>query len=105
MAITFTLAVVLEHLWERFEGRLANERRAHRFKMIVVLGLLGFAWIQAVLQFKRDHDSDEDMKFLKKQLAAANESLKNTTALVKGLATGGESFPTPTFYSTQWCGA
>jgi hypothetical protein len=101
LAITFTLAVVLDYLWDRFEGQLGDKRRAHWLKMAVVFGLLGFAWVQAILQFKRDRESDEDMKYLKTQLAAANISLTNTTTLVKGLATGGNSFPTPTLLNTD----
>lgn len=93
LALTFTIAVALDYLWERFENRLDNEKKAHRMKTIAVICLLVFAWIQAGLQFKRDRESDKDMNYLKAQLAAANISLTNSTETVKGMATGGDSYP------------
>lgn len=92
MAITVTLVAGLDYYWDDLEGRFQDKKRAIIFKRIVVGSLLIFVWIQAGIQFKRDAQSDGDMKFLKEQLALANTSLTNSTAIVKGMTIGGDCY-------------
>lgn len=91
MAILVTLMALLDYCWPHVEDLLKQNNRAKKVKLIIVGGLLVFAWVQAAVQFHRDTQSDRDMNFLKEQLANANRSLTNSTDVIRGMTTGGNS--------------
>lgn len=91
MAILVTMMALLDYCWPHIEDLLKQNNRAKKVKLIIVAGLLVFAWIQAAVQFHKDSQSDRDMNFLKDQLANANKSLTNTTDVIRGMTTGGNS--------------
>jgi len=93
MVLSFTAIVILDYVWMQFEGKLKDKRSAAIFKAVIVGTLLVAGWWQAILQYRRESKSDKDMAYLKQQLAHANESLTNSTAVVKGLTTGGDYLP------------
>jgi len=93
LALTLTGVVLLDYVWEHFEGRLKDKKAATIVKWVVVVILLIAGWSQAVIQYRRDSQSETDMNFLKTQLAHANEALTNSTAVVKALTTGGDYIP------------
>jgi hypothetical protein len=99
MAITVTLMALLDYCWPHVEERLKQNNRAKKAKLIIVAGLLIFAWVQALVQFRQDSESDKDMKFLKEQLSNANISLTNSTDVIRGMTVGGNS--TAEFSITQ----
>jgi len=91
MAIVVTLIAILDYYWPYIEELLKQDKRAKRIKFIIVGTLLTFSWVQAGIQFHKDRESDQDMHFLKEQLASANKSLTNSTEVIRGLTTGGDS--------------
>jgi hypothetical protein len=91
MAIVVTMVVLLDYCWPNVEDLLKQNNRAKKIKFTIIGGLLVFAWVQAAVQFYKDKQSDNDMNFLKEQLANANRSLTNSTDVVRGLTTGGNS--------------
>jgi hypothetical protein len=93
LALTLTAVVILDYAWELFEDRLKGKKWAWVSKAILVGVLVLAGWGQALLQYRRDSESDRDTKYLKEQLTLANTSLTNATAVVKGLTTGGDYLP------------
>lgn len=97
LALTLTGVVILDYSWEHFESRLKDKKSAAVFKWLLICILLLAGWAQAILQYRRDSQSDKDSAYLKQQLALANTSLTNSTATVKGLTTGGDYLPDVSF--------
>ena len=93
LALTLTGVVLLDYAWEHFEERLKDKKTASIYKWVVVVILLLAGWSQAIIQYRKDSQSETDMNFLKTQLAHANEALTNSTAVVKALTTGGDYIP------------
>jgi hypothetical protein len=101
VAIILTVAAVLDYLWERFFKGKREQQRAIKFKTWIVAFLLVIVWLQAGVQCRRDIKSDEDMDYLKGQLALANLSLTNTTLTIKGMNDGGDSYAQPAFLFSE----
>ena len=88
------LWVILDYGWEYLPSRFKNHKKP---KALVVVVLLVFGWIQALIQYHKDNQSERDMDYFKKQLTLANVSLTNTTLTIKGMNDGGDAYPEPAF--------
>ena len=100
-AIVITAVGVLDYWWPHFEQKTKTPERVRRIKFWILGVLIVFAWAQAGFQMYRDYRSDKDMDYLKAQLDKANTSLTNSTAIVKGLTTGGDTSPEMSFSQTE----
>ncbi len=97
LALVFTGIVVLDYLWEFLAKKYEKFAHTSKLKLAVVCVLLLAGWVQAIVQYRKDVESDKDMEYLKHQLALANVSLTNTTLTIKGMNDGGDSYAEPTF--------
>jgi hypothetical protein len=101
VAVIFSVMVILDHFWEVIAKRADNPRRATKWKSYVICSLLVIGWSQAIVQCRNESQAGKDMDFLKGQLATANISLSNTTAVVNGLTLGGDSHAQIYFNATD----
>src|SRR5438046_1973064 len=96
LALTFTAIVILDYFWDSVALRLSDEKRTFRLKRTVGIILLVFGWFQAVIQYRKEAESDRDIIFLKQQLSLANRSLTNAMEAVRGMSDGGTTWVVPT---------
>ena len=101
LALLLTAVVILDYFWDFLKEKSNNAQRLQKLRLVIAVYVLVIGWFQTGMQYRRDAQSDGDIDFVKAQLILANVSLANTTATVKGLSIGGDSYakiPEPDHY-------
>ena len=97
MAGILTITAILDYLWDRMKDGISGKTRQRNVRNIMIAALISISWILAIIQARKDHQSDADTEFIKQQLVFANVSLTNSTQTIKGMIDGGDAYVEPVF--------